>query len=65
MPLWWVDASVVFRGLDMKNPAGSEGEGTKEKASWCQRRSEGRRDSRKVSWEPRGQSCVGTGQLIG
>lgn len=54
-----------FRGLDMKNRAGSEGEGTKEKASWCQRRSEGRRDSRKVSWEPRGQSCVGTGQLIG
>lgn len=58
MPLLWVDARVVLRGLKWEEPD-REGECTKEGGSQCQRRLEERREHGKVSWEPREQSHVG------
>ena len=46
---------VWFLGV----PPDSELEDTKEQVSQCKRTSEERTKHRKVSWEPRGQSCVG------
>lgn len=59
MPLLWVDASVVFRGLDLDHEESGYKQGcTKEKVSQCKKVLEERREHRKIPWEPRRQSGV-------
>lgn len=59
MPLLWVDANVVFRGLDLDDEeSGYKQECTKEKVSQYRRVLKETREHRKIPWEPRGQSGV-------